>query len=365
MEVAHKQEQLEELTEQLARLAAEATQQGRARLAADVQRETIAAQLSQLRGKTQEQLKVVREHSELSELREDALRVRLRHLTDQQGDQQRAKQRILALYVQAVSTKQSDRGPQNAAKLEGPANRQDEARSNSESATGGGLLQLDCCGLRDDDMPVVAKLLLKHSVQIHTTHLDLSSNALSDGGAEALAVVLASQACALRTVDLRKNAISTDGIRMIAEALEGRCIDEINSTARRQEQMLIQHVYIHQNGKIEALGMLTEKLQNENLSNTDQFKEGKVTCVLTIDVRDNMPVNIGDNHGVTHVPESFVPVEPQISSIDEKNKAALNRKNKPKHTSSTPIIPTPYETVDRLPSLMPTQKKVRKVKNRK
>jgi chromosome segregation ATPase len=50
-EVTRKQGEIDELTEQLARVAAEATQQGRARLAADVQRETITAQLAQLRGK--------------------------------------------------------------------------------------------------------------------------------------------------------------------------------------------------------------------------------------------------------------------------------------------------------------------------
>jgi hypothetical protein len=230
-------------------------------------------------------LKFVRESSEYSEQREEALRGRLNRITTQQTEQQSAKQRILALYARSrVAIDQRD-----------------------ESCH----LDLSSCGLRDEDMPVLAGILLKKTEcedkleeeQSMPTwrlrHLDLSSNAISDIGAEALARVLGARACRIRTLDLQKNAISADGIRAIAEKLESRCTGETFD----EGYLSLQHVFVHQDGKIEVLGSVVSTVESPVVSG-----------VVTVDVRANT------TPATAVVPESFVPAEARLKSKTKSKK---------------------------------------------
>ncbi|RQM18961.1 hypothetical protein B5M09_004820 [Aphanomyces astaci] len=84
--------------------------------------------------------------------------------------------------------------------------------------------------------------------------------------ARAIAAILGSTTCGLSHIDLRKNFVGEDGIRVLTEALE--------------RNPRIRHVYVHAGGKIEALG--ANKATNNN---HDGIVQVETVCV--IDVREN------------------------------------------------------------------------------
>ncbi|KAG3254424.1 hypothetical protein PI124_g946 [Phytophthora idaei] len=100
-----------------------------------------------------------------------------------------------------------------------------------------GILKLPESGVGDEEVHAIAALLRNAT---NVRELQLRGNAISSEGARAIAAVLSISSCRLRQVDLRNNQIGKDGIKVLAEALE------------RNER--IKHVYVHAGGKIEALG---------------------------------------------------------------------------------------------------------------
>ncbi|ETL38568.1 hypothetical protein L916_09851 [Phytophthora nicotianae] len=100
-----------------------------------------------------------------------------------------------------------------------------------------GILKLPESGVGDEEVHAIAALLRNAT---NVRELQLRGNAISSEGARAIAAVLNISSCCLRQVDLRNNQIGKDGIKVLAEALE------------RNER--IKHVYVHAGGKIEALG---------------------------------------------------------------------------------------------------------------
>ena len=88
----------------------------------------------------------------------------------------------------------------------------------------------------------------------------------------------------MRLIDLRGNKIGPGAIRILAESLE------------RAER--VKHVYVHQGGKIEALGTKTTSSNNDTLSSTAAASTSgsssappaplvTVETVCVVDVRDN------------------------------------------------------------------------------
>ncbi|CAK4720627.1 unnamed protein product [Aphanomyces euteiches] len=121
-------------------------------------------------------------------------------------------------------------------------------------------LKLPESGIGDEEMHAIAALLRNNS-SVHD--LQLHGNAITSEGARAIAAILGSSNCGLAHIDLRKNHIGDDGIRVLTEALE--------------RNPRIRHVYVHAGGKIEALGA--------NKAATDGIVQVETVCV--IDVREN------------------------------------------------------------------------------
>ncbi|OQS00936.1 hypothetical protein THRCLA_05811 [Thraustotheca clavata] len=121
-------------------------------------------------------------------------------------------------------------------------------------------LKLPESGIGDEEVHAIAALLRTNST-IH--ELQLQSNSITSEGARAIAAILSSSSCVLSQIDLRKNRIGEDGIRVLSEAL-GR-------------NPRIKHVYVHAGGKIEALGA----------SNGADPGLIQVETVCIIDVREN------------------------------------------------------------------------------
>ncbi|KAG9401911.1 hypothetical protein AC1031_007616 [Aphanomyces cochlioides] len=121
-------------------------------------------------------------------------------------------------------------------------------------------LKLPESGIGDEEMHAIAALLRNNS-SVHD--LQLHGNAITSEGARAIAAILGSSNCDLAHIDLRKNHIGDDGIRVLTEALE--------------RNPRIRHVYVHAGGKIEALGA--------NKAATDGIVQVETVCV--IDVREN------------------------------------------------------------------------------
>lgn len=116
---------------------------------------------------------------------------------------------------------------------------------------------------------------LKNNVSI--VELCLRGNVVTDDGARAIAIILASSKV-LRSVDLRGNQIGRTGLRAIVDGLE------------RSER--VRHVYVRPGGKVEALSGGNKDGQNslgkdEAITSKNQSVSVETICV--VDVRDNTP----------------------------------------------------------------------------
>ncbi|OQS00505.1 hypothetical protein ACHHYP_03444 [Achlya hypogyna] len=123
-------------------------------------------------------------------------------------------------------------------------------------------LKLPESGVGDEEVHAIAALLRTNST---IQELQLAANTITSEGARAIAAILASPTCALAHIDLRKNHIGDDGVRVLSEAL-GR-------------NPRIKHVYVHAGGKIEALGAQPSGAGDGGLI--------QVETVCVIDVREN------------------------------------------------------------------------------
>jgi hypothetical protein len=107
-------------------------------------------------------------------------------------------------------------------------------------------VRLGSSGIGDEEIhALVAVLSSKDRVDL----LDLRSNTIGDVGARGLASILRSSKV-LAEVDLRENFIGPTGVRILAEALE--------------HNKRVRHVFVHGNGRIEALGTVGESENDED-----------------------------------------------------------------------------------------------------
>ena len=92
----------------------------------------------------------------------------------------------------------------------------------------------------------------------------MQGNLITDEGCRSISSVLSGPS-SLQSIDLRRNRISRNGIKLIVGALE------------RSER--VRHVHVHAGGKIEAMGgpNLNDAAMDHNESST----------VCTVDIRDN------------------------------------------------------------------------------
>ena len=110
--------------------------------------------------------------------------------------------------------------------------------------------------------------------------VDLSENRIGDSGVIALAQALVSygKARCLKKLDLRNNRISAEGIRHLAEALDGN------------ELIGVSRVYVHQDGRIEALGggKLPSSSEAEAEDGERADSSSGLELLLEIDARGNV-----------------------------------------------------------------------------
>ena len=151
--------------------------------------------------------------------------------------------------------------------------------------------------------------------------IDLKNNNITDTGCRGLAALLRSTHT-LEEIDLRGNSIGRPGIRVLAEAIE--------------HNMRVKHVFVHDKGRIEALGTLTgdgneareSKLGEETPSGDPTVDPGYVDTVLTIDVEDQQS---GPK------PEPYMdPISMKLEDIGDTKEMPGDKKDDP-HKFETPL----------------------------
>lgn len=121
----------------------------------------------------------------------------------------------------------------------------------------------------------------------HTiTELNLRGNLITDEGCRAIASIL-SGPTSLRSIDLRSNRISRNGIKSITQALE--------------RSKRVRHVYVHAGGKIEALGTNEQAILRCDKQISDALDIQPVDSppiivdtVCVVDIRDNSTHEVSD-----------------------------------------------------------------------
>ena len=341
-----KQSRIDELKEQVSRLAAEATQQGRAREHATVQSEMVRQQFSLLRGKAQEQLQLVKHEQERADGQMEQLHAQCKRYQGKQAELRRSKQHVMGLHARSFF-------------------KQQQLQSDAVRARVDHLLDLSCCGLDDDDVDVLSELLRQHfqqnyqeqqrrrqqqqqqqqqqpvdsapaaSVPLQTPQLEvcLAGNAIGDAGAASLGTLLSDTSCSLKALDLRQNLISMDGVRVLAEALEPR-----SSGGGPDGGARVEHVYVHQSGKIEALGAGGAAPADSGVPAAEAQEGNRVVqCVTVVDVRDNAAP--ADGADAASASNTFVPQEQRISAAAaakdaKRGKAKRGRGRKAPHVEA-------------------------------
>jgi hypothetical protein len=202
--------------------------------------EKLALLYGQLLTEEQEKTRVTGELTTREQQLENLYK-KLNYLQDVLATEEDAKRRMLLRYIHAV-----------------------KEHATAVTDGSGGILQLPESNISDEEVHALAALLRNNGSIVE---LNLRNNNITDDGARALGAVLAGKS-ALRLVDLRGNKIGPGAIRILAEALE------------RAER--VKHVYVHQGGKIEALGT-----NSAGASLKDPSSLVTVETVCVVDVRDN------------------------------------------------------------------------------
>ncbi len=123
-------------------------------------------------------------------------------------------------------------------------------------------VRLGSSGIGDEEVhALVAVLAAKDRVDL----LDLRKNGIGDVGARGLATLLRSSGV-LAEVDLRENNVGPTGLRILAEALE--------------HNNRVRHVFVHGNGRIEALGTIGSGLLADGSPDPDAI----IDTVITVNV---------------------------------------------------------------------------------
>lgn len=141
-------------------------------------------------------------------------------------------------------------------------------------------MSLHDCGLSDADLErIIMSLLRKGGGGSCISILDLSSNLFTDASAYALGALLEHPACNLCRLDLRFNQMSMEGLRHLAIALE------------KAKHRNITHVYVHSEGRIDALGgglpAPVEVEKSVNSIDTNVSKSTPLVSICVVDARDN------------------------------------------------------------------------------
>lgn len=191
-------------------------------------------------------------------------------------------------------------------------------------------LVLDNCHIDDVDMITLVSIL-KGSKTI--TDLNLVSNRIGDAGAAALASLISLGNCRLNFIDLRNNFITMSGIKRLAEAMQsnkGRCIE---------------HVYVHNDGKIDAIGLKVGapkggSSNQEGGGNKDNSKDpftlaklkNAMSSICVVDVRENFPDNrlpapVGTQNTLWEKLNASLPSEESLKINAAKKKALRQRRD--------------------------------------
>ena len=173
---------------------------------------------------------------------------------------------------------------------------------NSFSLTGTsiGTLQLSSCAIEEKDIPMIVDRCIECK---HLERIDLSSNFLTDRCIPLLSSLLTRVGSKVSLLELRKNNISIDGIRALALELE--------STGTRG----IEHVYIHRDGMIEAIGAVVSTLPS---SEGNSPENSQSNTIVRIDARENCAI-VQTQENVSKVSGEALHVTP---GSNERNKRA-------------------------------------------
>eukprot|EP00557_Chaetoceros_sp_GSL56_P014034 CAMPEP_0176479136 /NCGR_PEP_ID=MMETSP0200_2-20121128/1575_1 /TAXON_ID=947934 /ORGANISM="Chaetoceros sp., Strain GSL56" /LENGTH=799 /DNA_ID=CAMNT_0017875153 /DNA_START=2318 /DNA_END=4713 /DNA_ORIENTATION=+ len=139
---------------------------------------------------------------------------------------------------------------------------------------GAGKVQLPESCLGDEEVHVIAAMLRENET---IAELDLMGNMITDEGCRALGPVLSGKS-SLRYINMRRNRITLNGIKMLVESLQ-RC-------------PRVRHVHVHTGGKIEAFGNFVASSDDASSPSATQMettptRTSNSNTICTIDIRDN------------------------------------------------------------------------------
>jgi hypothetical protein len=159
-------------------------------------------------------------------------------------------------------------------------------------------------------------------------NINLSGNAISDAGAKHIAEMLRGRGCSgVQDIDLRQNAISMEGVRGIAEALEQhRDLDQQKQASMQSNcssSRSIQHIFVHQDGRVEALGCMPPQDQDGPSDSV-----GVAQTIVSVDVRLNMGISKAGGSDGAAVPSPFVPLPAGARRSLKKTQGASTQKRR-------------------------------------
>ena len=140
-------------------------------------------------------------------------------------------------------------------------------------------VRLGNSGIGDEEMHALVAVL---SSKDRADLLDLKNNSIGDVGARGLASLLRSSKV-LCEVDLRENFIGATGVRILAEALE--------------HNKRVRHVFVHGNGRIEALGTVTENGDSVLDMSDDDEDDVVIDTVIVVNVGNQKEKHSGGGGG--------------------------------------------------------------------
>lgn len=274
-EIIQRESEMKTLQERVSKLIKETSIEGKARVRAETTAEVMASQLNALRRENNLMHAAVTQSADDWETRNIGLKKRLSRVKSRLNSEAIARRNCMERFFK------------NATNISG---------GNQGNTLEKDILNLSNCSMTDSEIKLLSSLFGKNAFHSHRYRtIDLSYNRITDDGIRELTLMIPGGTFC-EYIDLSGNMMSGDGARMLAD-ISNQC------TA-----LGIQHVYVHQDAKIQALGKRPKRwlFSNDDATNDDEElkrnqssspQSDQTGTVLTFDCRNNEPPTNDDING--------------------------------------------------------------------
>ena len=295
------------LEERVSKLILETSTEGKARVKAETTAEVMSTQLNALRRENNLMQAAVTQSAEDWETRHSGLKKRLSRIKSRLNSESIARRNAMERYFKQVTCVVADHPDDNAGSNTGNSNtgNSNTGSNKNNMIQRNEILNLSNCAMTDSEIKLLSSLFGRAATNAHRYRtIDLSYNRITDDGIRELTAMIPGGTFA-ECIDLSGNMMSGDGARMLAD-VANQCSTVLG----------VQHVYVHQDAKIQALGSRPKRWQmnsggggsgdREEDANEEEEKSAPQSTestgtVLTFDCRNNEPPASGDGFGLSSV----------------------------------------------------------------